>query len=81
MRLLGTGAQLQRLCTWHFNSPRIGIAAIILSGWNSRVKENAWRLSERKRVFLALTPLDGGRRDLARYRGEKHDLPLPRRRP
>lgn len=44
----------------------------LLADWERRR-----RLSEGKRVFLALTPLDGGRRDLAKYRGEKDNLPLP----
>jgi hypothetical protein len=34
-------------------------------------------LGRGKRVLLSLTPLDGGRKDLALYRGEKENAPLP----
>jgi hypothetical protein len=33
--------------------------------------------SRGKRIFLALTPLDGGRKDLALSRNEKENVPLP----
>ncbi|MBI4601416.1 MAG: hypothetical protein HY721_05565 [Planctomycetes bacterium] len=39
--------------------------------------ERRARASKGKRVFLAVTPLDGGRRDLALYRGSRDNMPLP----
>lgn len=44
----------------------------LASDWSRRME-----LSRGKRVFLALTPLDGGRKDLALYRGESENMPLP----
>ncbi len=53
------------------------LAGTPYSGDLMRDWERRARLSKGKKVFLALTPLDGDRKGLAKYRGEKENMALP----